>query len=218
MYNITLVCTHHSEFGKCNSDELYKIIESIRPDVIFEELTEELFDGFYKENNIPYEPPEIRSVKRYIKDHTITHIPVDINVSDTLSINNINYMFNTLSKYTVYSKLEEDQKKLAFQEGYEFLNSKKNEELTEKKKSLEKSLIELQINKHQLSQIHKLFYEEQHKREDEIIKNIYKYSEKMAYNHALLLLGSGHRKTIFEKMENFESQSHVKLKWALYGN
>jgi len=26
MYNISLVCTFHSEFGKCNSDELYKII------------------------------------------------------------------------------------------------------------------------------------------------------------------------------------------------
>jgi hypothetical protein len=216
MYNITLVCTHHSEFGKCNSDELYKIIESIRPDVILEELTQDLFDKFYKENSIPYEPPEIKSVKRYIKNHTTSHIPIDINVSDTLSTNDINYMFNTFRKYTAYSKLEEDQKKLIFQEGYDFLNSKKNEELIEKKKSLEKSLIEFQINKHQLSRIHKLFYEEQNNREDEIIKNIYTYSGKIAYNQALLLLGSGHRKTIFEQMENYKSENHVKLNWALY--
>lgn len=85
MYNITLVCTHHSEFGKCNSDELYNIIKSIRPDIIFEELTQDLFDKFYKENSIPYEPPEIKSIKRYIKDHSTSHFPVDINLSDTLS-------------------------------------------------------------------------------------------------------------------------------------
>jgi len=218
MYKITLVCTHHSEFGKCNSDELYKIIESIRPDVIFEELTQDLFDKFYKENTIPYEPPEIKSVKRYIKDHTTDHFPVDINVSDTLSINEINYMFNAFNKFVVYSKIEEDQKNLFFQEGYGFLNSKQNEELVEKKKSLGKSQIEFQINKDHLSRIHKLFYEEQHHREYEIIKNVYDYSGKIAFNQALLLLGSWHRKTLFEKAKKYESENHVKLNWALYGN
>jgi hypothetical protein len=218
MYNITLVCTHHSEYGKCNSDELYKIIESIRPDIIFEELTQDLFDKFYKEDKIPCEPPEIKSVKRYTKDHITSHIPVDINPSDTLSTNEINYMFNTVGKYHVYSKLEEDQKRLAFQEGYDFLNSKKSEELVEKKKSLEKSLIEIQINKDQLCRIHDLFYNEQHNRENEIIKNIYNYSVKTAYNQALLLIGSGHRKTIFEKIRKYEPENHVKLNWALYGN
>lgn len=218
MYNITLVCTHHSEFGKCNSDELYKIIESIGPDVIFEELTPDLFDRFYEKNNIPYEPPEIKSVKRYIKDHTTSHIPVDINLSDTLSTNDINYMFNTVGKYPAYSKLQEDQKRLAFQEGYAFLNSKKNEELIDKKKFLERSLIEFQINKDQLYRMHELFYKEQHHREYEIIKNIYDYSGKKAYNQALLLLGSGHRKTFFEKVKKYESDNHVKLNWALYGN
>ena len=94
MYNITLVCTHHSDFGKCNSDELYNIIELVRPDVIFEELNHDLFDKFYKENEIPNEPPEVKAVKKYIKDNNISHIPVDINVSDTLSIDEIKYLFN----------------------------------------------------------------------------------------------------------------------------
>jgi hypothetical protein len=218
MYNIILVCTYHSEFGKCNSDELYKIIESIRPDIIFEELPQDLFNKFYKENTIPYEPPEIKSVKRYIKDHSASHFPVDINVSDTLSTSEFNYMLNTVRKYTIYSELEEDQMQLAFHEGYDFLNSKKSEELIETKKSIEKNLIKSQINNHQLSRIHELFYEEQHKREHEIIKNIYNYSGKIEYNQAVLLLGSGHRKTIFEKIKRYESENHVKLNWASYGN
>ncbi len=218
MYDITLVCTHHSEFGKCNSDELYKIIDLLRPDIIFEELPQDLFDKFYEGNEIPYEPPEVKSVKRYIKDHTIKHFPVDINVSDSLSDSQINYMLNTFHKYAGYSKIEEDQKKLVFQEGYDFLNSRKNEELFEKKKSLERSLIEFEINRNQLCQIHELFNQEQHNREVEIIKNIYNYSEQIEYNQALLLLGSGHRKSILEKIEKYESESHVKLNWALYGN
>jgi hypothetical protein len=218
MYNIILVCTHHSEFGKCNSDELYKIIESIKPDIIFEELTQDLFDRFYKENNIPFELPEIKAVRRYIKDHTINHFPIDVNINDTLSPNEIKYLFNEVGKHLDHLKLEEDQKTLAFQEVYYFLNSKRNEELTEKKKSLEKKLIESHINKDLLSRIHELFYELQDKREHEIIRNIYNYSNKMPYNQALLLLGSGHRKTIIEKIKKYESENHVKLNWALYDN
>lgn len=218
MYNITLVCTHHSEFGKCNSDELYKIIDSIKPDVIFEELTEDLFDKFYNQEIIPFEPPEIKSVKRYLQDHTTSHFPVDINQSDTISDVEIQYLFNTLSKYEAYSQLAENHKKFVFQEGYEFLNSKKSEELIEEKKSLEKSLLGFQISKDRLLRIHDLFYSEQHNREHQIIKNVYNYSEKIGYNQAVLLLGSGHRKTIFEKAKMNEYKSHVKLNWALYGN
>ena len=217
MYNIILVCTHHSELGKSNSDELYKIIESIKPDVIFEELTQDLFDNFYKENKMPFETPEIKSVKRYIKHHAISHFPIDINASDSLSTSEINYMFNTVGKYHIYSKLEEEQRNLAFQDGYVFLNSKKCEEFFDEKKAIEKSLIECQLNKNQLSRIYELFYEEQHKREYEMIKNIYNYSEKTAYSQALLLLSSGHRKTIFEKIKTYEPENHIKLNWTLYG-
>lgn len=108
--------------------------------------------------------------------------------------------------------------RLAFQEGYNFLNSKKNEELVEEMKLLEKNLIAVQINKDQFSRIHGLFYEEHDNREYEIVKNIYDYSGRLEYNQALLLIGSGHRKTIFEKIKNYESESHLKLNWSLYGS
>jgi len=218
MNNVTLLCTYHSEFGKSNSDELYRILESIEPDVIFEELTEELFDKFYNKNCIPDEPPEVRSVKRYLKDNSIIHFPVDINMSSSVSTTEINYMFYVFKRYTTYSMLEQEQEKLVYEEGYEFLNSSKNEELTERKKSLEESLIAFQANGYHLARIHKLFYEEQHNREYEIIKNIYKFSENTVYKNAVLLLGSGHRRTVFNKMESYKSDSHVMLNWKLYGS
>jgi len=36
VYNITLINSVHKKLGKCNSNELYKIIERIQPEVIFE--------------------------------------------------------------------------------------------------------------------------------------------------------------------------------------
>jgi hypothetical protein len=39
MHNITLIITGHREIGICISNELYKIIERINPEIIFEELS-----------------------------------------------------------------------------------------------------------------------------------------------------------------------------------
>jgi hypothetical protein len=102
MYNITLIFTCHTELGKCNSDELFKIIENIGPDVIFEELSIILFDKFYNGNQLPNESLEIKCIKRYLQNHNIKHIPVDIDVDPNLSTIDIEYMFNTFKKYDVY--------------------------------------------------------------------------------------------------------------------
>ena len=42
-----MACTRHDEVGKCNSNELYKIIESINPELIFEEIPPSYFDEYY---------------------------------------------------------------------------------------------------------------------------------------------------------------------------
>jgi hypothetical protein len=216
MYDITLVFTHHSELGKCNSDELYKIIESINPDVIFEELPEDLFNKFYPENQLPYEPPEVKSVRRYLSTHNIDHIPVDIDVSESPSTREIEYMFSSFKKYDVYKNSEDEQKKSIIENGYAFLNSKRCEELHRQQIITEQSLLQFMMPKNQLFRIWKSFYEEQDVREHEIIKNVYNYSKQKPYSQGLLLIGSGHRKTIFEKIEIYKTQEDLKLNWVLY--
>ena len=49
MNNITLICTVHEEKGICNINELYKIIERINPEIIFEEINPSAFDEYYKD-------------------------------------------------------------------------------------------------------------------------------------------------------------------------
>jgi hypothetical protein len=216
MHDITIVFTHHSELGNCNSNELYKIIESIKPDIIFEELPEDLFIRFYPENQLPYEPPEVKTVRRYLQTHNIDHVAVDIEVSQSLSIEEIHYMFGMFKKYNAYKNLEDEQCRGMIENGYAFLNSKRCEELITKKMVTEQSLLQFMSNKDRLSRMLMLFYEEQDVREHEIIKNIYNYSKQKQYSQGLLLIGSGHRKTISEKIEKYKTQD-LKLNWELYG-
>ena len=47
MGRITLVCTVHSERGLCNENELFRILETIGPEVIFEEIRPSDFESYY---------------------------------------------------------------------------------------------------------------------------------------------------------------------------
>ena len=63
MHNITVISTNHKEIGKCNSEELYKIVESINPEVIFEELSGKLFEIIYNANSLNLPPDVITEIK-----------------------------------------------------------------------------------------------------------------------------------------------------------
>ena len=67
MYNITLVCTRHGESGNCNSIELHDIIEKIRPEIIFEELSQSHFDESYKQETLI--TLETNAIKKYLKNN-----------------------------------------------------------------------------------------------------------------------------------------------------
>jgi hypothetical protein len=142
MYNITVISTDHTESGKCNSDELYKIIKSINPEVIFEEMPNSLFNIVYNSNllTLPsYAPLELKCVKKYLQNHNTKHFPVDIDSSPKLSKDEI-FMFNTFAKNEDYTKLESEYNSIKKQEGLDFLNSNKYLDFFERKSSLEKKI------------------------------------------------------------------------------
>jgi hypothetical protein len=219
MHNITLISTFHSELVNCNSNALYQIIESINPEVIFEELPKTLFDKLYGENSpLPslYEPLEIKCIKQYLQNYNISHVPVDIEPDSNLSESEINYMFNSFKQYHLYNQWENEQFILTEQYGFTYLNSKRCSELLDKKKTAEKNLLNFWKNDHQLLNIHKAFIKEQDNRENGMLQNIYNYSLENQYHQAVFLIGSGHRNSIMEKVTEYDKNKHFKLNWKFF--
>ncbi|MEI2755789.1 MAG: hypothetical protein V9F46_04950 [Chitinophagaceae bacterium] len=218
MHNITLVSTIHSERGKCNSNEFFQIITSINPDVIFEEVCPELFDRFYKKYDIPIEiePLEIKAVKRYLQGHDIKHFPVDIEPDPNRTMRDIEYMFHSFKKYAVYKKLEDEQCRMTESGGFSFLNSKRFTQILEEKKMIELRLLEFIMNRTKLSNIYKLFYEEQDNRENKWLQNIYDYSKEHSYDTAIFYCGASHRESIMQKIHKYEKEGNFKLNWTFY--
>jgi pheromone shutdown protein TraB len=220
MYNITLIGTNHSEFGKCNSNELYNIIAAINPEVIFEELSPILFNFIYNSNSNNLTPDvvtEIKCVKKYLKNHNISHEPVDIDLR-YISDKEQDWMFDAFEKYDAYKKIDYEQYLLAEKNGFDFLNSKKSMNLFEKQKIIKTNIIEVDNQKNELSRIYQLFTLQDDIRENAMLKNIYNYSKENQFNQAVFLIGTAHKKSIMQKITKYEKQSEVKLKWTMYGN
>ena len=234
MYNITLIGTIHSENGKCNDNELYKILEFINPEVIFDELPSQYFDMFFSDSfeiycansillnrKIPVEPLEVKSIKQYKQNYNVKVLPVDIDVTSKLSKyqEEILFMFSTFFKNQDYKRLDDEKDVLIANEGFHYLNSEAFLNFLERKEILEKNIIESDIEKERLYRIYKLFHSEQlDNRENEMIKNIYNFSKENHYNKAVFLLGAEHKKSIMQKITEYEKLSEIKLNWTIYEN
>lgn len=245
MYNITLIASNHTEKGKCNSDELYKIIQAINPEVIFEEIPTFIFDMFYRgkchfnefhkvlKYKLPHNvldridtlplsetPLEVNCIRKYLQNHNIKNIPVDI-VTDSEISTNMEMMFGEFYKNDdVYKKLVDECKLLTEQRGFDYLNSKNYLDLDEKMKIREKQLIETNcLNKNELLRIYELSFKEIIvDREIAMLRNIYNYSKENVYNQAVFLIGARHKKSIMERIIKYDEASEIKVIWTMYGN
>ncbi|KAF0198895.1 MAG: hypothetical protein FD166_886 [Bacteroidetes bacterium] len=219
MYNITLISTEHRESGKCNTSELHKIIESISPEVIFEEETnDERYQKYYNEEN-SYNSLEIQCIKKYLLNHDIKHVPVDAEPNQYLTFQEWDYMFDTFKKYSAYNQIVKEHCTLRDREGFSYLNSEACMEIHEKMKITERQLIEFSgINKSELLRIYKLFHKEHDFREGTMILNIYNYSKENQYNKAVFLIGYAHRKSITQKIIEYEKRENLELIWTFYND
>lgn len=233
MYNITLIGTFHSENGQCNSDELYKIIESINPEVIFDELPSHFADLFYSEsfdmayaNNIllkrpmPNLPLEVKCVKKYKQNHNVKIVAVDIDNSQDLAElkEEVHFLFNAFYKYEEYRNIDNEKDALIAKEGFHFLNSKKFLDLLEKKELLEREIIDSEPHKRRLLTTYSSHWKQIDNREKAMLDNIYKFSKENQYYEAVFLLGAEHMKSITQKIIEYIDLSDIKLNWKNYSH
>jgi len=211
--NITLLCTRHTELGKCNSNELYNIIELIKPEIIFEELPTHIYNQCYNEN-MHDKLLEQKAIKQYLKKQLIQHIPVD-----TLKIPNSYYIECELKLKQIfqrnieYMKLLKIQSSFVEQDGFKFLNSNQSSSFFEKIHLLEEKIIK-NTNDEKLKYLFKLRTDTDDNRENEILKNIYDYSKNNKYNKALMLSGALHREALIKKINEYNGREELKLSWV----
>ena len=210
MYDINVIFSRHEEIGNCDTEGLYKIIEEIKPYVIFEELDCVHFNEAYKEQK--FLTPETKAIIMYLQNNTIKHIPVDTYETPEINGEKIAYYENfILENDSEYKELIYKRNMFAARDGFSFLSSKQFLEFTEKTKTQEEIFYQNTDNE-EYKKIYKEYKEWYKNREYEMIKNIYDYSKENRYSKAIFLIGADHINSIIEKIQGYK-EGDIKINW-----
>ena len=219
MHNITLVCTRHRENGKCNSHELLRIIEEIKPEVIFEELSKMNFYKVYEWWTL--KTLESDAIKDYAKTNQFFHEPVDTFPLPKNYEAERDYMLDRIftadsipESITLRKKID-TREKMEGEQGFDILNSDENDKYIEELFSPKEKVLRSLKDDH-LFRLFDLGKEIVAKREQAIIKNIYNFSKDHEYNNGLMFIGAAHRRAIMKLIEETNNQEELKLNWNYY--
>jgi hypothetical protein len=207
----------HREIGKCNSKELYNIIEKVNSEIIFEEFDVSRTDDEYYKNE-HYKKQDICTLEtitimKYLQNNQVIHIPVDTYDTTDSHKEYMNYMYRKISKNSEeYNNLVKMNFILSCQQGFPYLNSLECSDLLQKIRLIEEEIVKF-LNDKILLNVYKLWQLVTDSRENEMVKNIYDYSKNHCYNNALFIIGAEHRKSIIDKAQEYNMKEKIKLNW-----
>lgn len=211
MYNITLISTVHKECGNCNSNELLKIIENICPNVIFLEALENNYSKYdemiFSRFGVYKERLELKTIQKYSQNHSFEYVPVlDIGLSDDFES-----MIKIVSKNKDYQKLLDEYRLLAMDGGFRFLNSEKSIVLQEELRKLKNRIVGDEILLQKVNANIDAY-------ENSMLRNIYSFCKENSFDTAVFMCGVAHRKSIIEKIEEYEKKETTHLNWIFYND
>ena len=217
MFNVTVIFTRHDSDGMCNSDELLKILWSLQPDLIFEEIGHIVYDQIYHQNRTTLES---NAIKFYLLTNDVEHIPVDTFDRPDSYRSGQNHLADELQKHFHKSeRLNRAFNQLRYQSqlgGFPFLNNDQHDAFFDELESEENKIL-AELGDDNLNQIAALRNEVNSKRDEVMIDNIYKYGEQKEFQKAVFLIGAGHRRSIKKKLDKIEPRYGVEIKWHFLG-
>jgi hypothetical protein len=211
MQSITFISTVHVEIGKCNSEELFRIIEGISPEVVFLEADDQTYTGYeqflFSTYGVYHRKLEIAAIQKY--GHTTSFEYV------TVCEGGLSDAFHRKIKIACQNKglqnLIDNFKSLEAKHGFLFLNSQECIDLQEEMRGLETMI----LNSDDLDKEVKADIEAY---ENSMIRNIYCYSKNNHFSTAIFMCGAAHRKAIIEKMEKSRTEEQLNLTWTVFGS
>jgi DNA-binding protein Fis len=210
MYNINLICTAHKMIGKCTPEELYKIIQKINPEIIFEEISFSRKNDYYRNQYV--KTIETFAIVNYLNNYNCEHIPVETYDVPESYIENEDYINEIFVNNNKYKELNKKILDGIYEKGFFFLNSNECSDIFENISNYKENYIK-NLNEININNIYKSWFLIENNRENEMLKNIYDYSIKNKFNSALFITGARHRKSFINKINEYENNNKIKLKW-----
>jgi hypothetical protein len=219
MPRISIIFSRHSELGKCNSNELYKIFENIGPDVIFEEMPPSSYANRYIFKN--HRSLETVAIDRYTQKCKIPHIGVDLE-----EIPSVDFFSEHRKLYQKIERLDDAdghslrssmaQNTLNSQlQGFEYLNSLECQEFYNNVQNAIENGVK-KMNDEKLNKVLQSWNEVIDRRENQMLRNIYSYCRENNFEQGIFTIGAAHSKSILNKISEFDRSERIKIHWNSY--
>ena len=148
---------------------------------------------------------EIRALQKYCSNASFKYIPVlDNELSDAFA-----KKYKIVCENIEWQKLLDNFNSLAKEHGFQFLNSTESIMLQEEMRMFENQLLND-------SEINKATNEWIDTYENSMMHNIYSYCRNTQFNTAIFMCGVAHRKSIIEKIDDFNAQEEINLNWIIF--
>ncbi len=195
--------------GKCNDNELCKIIENISPEVIFLEAIDETYSSYdkylFNSFGIFHKKLEVSAIQKYTEKIPVEYIPV----LDTGLSADFDTKYKMVSENSELQRMIDNFNSLAWHYGFEFLNSTESIKLQDEMRTLESRLLND-------SQVETMANVEIDAYENSMIRNIYNYCQKNVFHSAIFMCGVAHRKSIIKKLEKLNAEEQANLNWIVF--
>ncbi len=211
MFRITFIGTIHNEIGKCNADELCKILKSIKPDVVFLEAIESTYSKYHRMifNNfgVFHKKLEIKTLQKYDIIADFEYVPVLDHGIDT----SFDERTKLICQDGRYRDLIDNFNLLAKEQGFEFINSVEGIKRHEQMRKLGDEIVND-------DKINENFYRKFDQYENSMLENIFSYSLDHRFENAVFLCGNGHIHSIKNKLKSLKKKEKTFLNWSFYGD
>lgn len=214
MGQITLICATHRESGKCNVNELIKILQSVGPEVIFDEIRSADFESSYSDES--KHTLEMRAIREYLKGRKAQQIPVD----DYEATEGFGPHIRALegfvaSRSGAYSDVMDEICQKQFELGFNYLNSSALVSSIKQSERLYQEIISKYGNDHaknKLSELNDLIRE----RDASMLENIYRYCGGSDFMEGAFLVGAGHLPSILDGIERRMNVQQTIVAWRFW--
>lgn len=213
---ITLVCSAHREFGKCNDHELLKILLAVAPEVIFEETRPCDFESFYADESKC--TVEMRAIKEYLKVRKVRQVPVD----DYEASEDFGPHMRALEEFVAsrsgeYAAEMEGIFRKQFEMGYDYLNSPEFIFNCKESERLYQEAVYKFGNDLAKSKLAE-WNDRVRKRDACMLENIYSFCRRTDFIEAVFLVGAAHVSSIMDGIELRAKDQPAIVSWRFWNN
>lgn len=205
-----MIFTVHNDNGAANSQALLEVLERLKPEVAFLEVSAKGFEGYFSSPGL-----ENRAIAMLIKRAHLKLVPIDNVLPTREDIHLYDKLFGFLDAQSedVCLNKQREITELVRSNGFEYLNSDKYFKAQSELENREAKVVEV-LGDSEIKGIYSKWRSVNSDREKGMVDSIFSYCEKVDSLNAVYLVGAAHRIGLEARiLERFQTIPDVK--WVI---